>query len=731
MISLKPFQEKTVEELKEKVNKLLKYDDRKVCVFEAPTGSGKTLMVAEFLKRLVLHRDDDKKIAFIWISVRQLSNQSREKLEKYFEDTRILHCCEFEDLTDKRIGNNEILFFNWESINKEDNIYIRENEQENNLSTVIANTKEDGIEIVLIIDESHHTATSEKSIEIIEEAIAPKITLEVSATPKITKMDEKVTVQFEDVIADGMIKKEVAINPNIDKEKVGADSQDDIVISCALKKRKELENAYKKDGANINPLVLIQISDNRSGVLDKKDDLIKLLKDKFKITFENRKLAIYLSDKDDKVNLENIEKPDNETEVLIFKQAIAVGWDCPRAAILVLFRDWKSITFSIQTVGRIMRMPEFKHYNNEVLNKGYVFTNLADIEIAQDITKDYLMTNFSRRVEDYKNIDITSIYLRRQRERTRLTGEFKKLFIDIAKRELIKTRISLKPTELSGDMMVDGLIKKLDKVQIVEHKGELTVPISENDLQYRFDLFARSACSPFAPTRSSEIIRNSIYKFFEDVLRIDDWTKVQIIVLSKGNNDVIKEYINEAKESYKTKVIGQLGEKKEIEREPWNVPEDISYNSKYTEAKCPKSVMQPYFTKTPSKPEKEFIDLLDSSSNKVKWWFKNGESEKNFFAVLYNDDNGVEHGFYIDFIVMLKDGRIGLFDTKSGITAKVAKEKAEALANYIEDQNKRHGKKLFGGIAIIKDGSWRYNGSKTYTFDEKNLGKDWEFLAFS
>ena len=141
--------------------------------------------------------------------------------------------------------------------------------------------------------------------------------------------------------------------------------------------------------------------------------------------------------------------------------------------------------------------------------------------------------------------------------------------------------------------------------------------------------------------------------------------------------------------------------------------------------------MQPYFTKIPSKPEKDFIELLDAPSNKVKWWFKNGEGEKNFFAVLYKDENGAEHGFYVDFIIMMKDGRIGLFDTKSGITAKVAKEKAEALANYIGEQNKKHDKKLFGGIAIFKDGSWRYNGSKSYLFDEKNLGKDWQFLSLS
>ena len=64
----------------------------------------------------------------------------------------------FEDLDDKKIGEDEILFFNWESINKEDNIYIKENESDFNLSAVLENTRQDNRKIVLIIDESHYSA---------------------------------------------------------------------------------------------------------------------------------------------------------------------------------------------------------------------------------------------------------------------------------------------------------------------------------------------------------------------------------------------------------------------------------------------------------------------------------------------------------------------------------------------------------------------------------------------
>jgi hypothetical protein len=149
MIELKDYQDKAIEKLKTETIELLASSENKICVFKAPTGSGKTLMIAEALKRLVIERKDEAELSFVWISVNQLHDQSRIKLEKYYEDSRVLKCSDFEDLEDKKIGKNEILFFNWQSINKSGNIFIRENEQDNNLSNIVANTKDEGREIIL------------------------------------------------------------------------------------------------------------------------------------------------------------------------------------------------------------------------------------------------------------------------------------------------------------------------------------------------------------------------------------------------------------------------------------------------------------------------------------------------------------------------------------------------------------------------------------------------------
>jgi len=79
-------------------------------VFKAPTGSGKTIMMAEFLKQLVDDREVKQSLGFIWAAPRKLHTQSKEKLENYFETNRALKCSYFEDLDDRKISENEILF---------------------------------------------------------------------------------------------------------------------------------------------------------------------------------------------------------------------------------------------------------------------------------------------------------------------------------------------------------------------------------------------------------------------------------------------------------------------------------------------------------------------------------------------------------------------------------------------------------------------------------------------
>jgi len=743
-MQLKIYQENAIDDLLTKTKRLLGYSDSKKLVFKSPTGSGKTIMMAEFLKQLVDDRETRQSLGFIWTAPRKLHEQSRKKLEDYYETSRALKCSFFEDLDDRKISENEILFFNWESINKKDNIYIRDNEQEFNLSKVLGRTREENRKIILIIDESHFAAGAqdrkeEQAASKLRQDINADLTIEVSATP-ILKGDYEVDVQLEDVKNEGMIKKAVILNDNFDNfiregkiktQKLSGGSEE-LVIDAAIEKRQELIKAFQKENTKINPLILIQLPDRIGQMEDRMRERVEsILKHKYNISTEkgNNRLAIWLSG--EHVNKEDVEKADSEVEVLIFKQAIALGWDCPRAQILVLFRQWHNPIFSIQTVGRIMRMPEPDkgHYENEILNYGYVYTNLDHVEIQEDIAKDYITIYTSKRRTDYKPINLLSCYPKRHREKTRLSPLFQNVFLEKAKEYDLKNKIDIKAKKIDYKIIADYQTENVDALAGVKIFADREIKASGFDLQKLFDFFVRDNLTPFYPEdRSVKRVEESIYKFFEkDWGKIADrWEEIVQIVLSDKNFRHFVNVLDKAKEKYQAEVVKRESEMVDLEN--WNVPETLFYGREYTKVIVRKSVMQPFFSDGKWKTEAAFVDFLEKSPS-VEWWFKNRDRDATFFAVRYN--NGEEKPFYVDFVVKLKNGKIGLFDTKAGFTQKLASPKIDGLYKYIQTENKK-GKNFFGGIVTNTDNR-NYRGRWVY-FDrlvkesEDNDFSNWEDL---
>lgn len=739
------YQEAAVRDLVERANKCLTLSGNKTIVFKAPTGSGKTVMMAEFLKNFISRRSDEKTFSFIWAAPRKLHTQSKEKLERLYVDSKALKCSYFEDLTDRIIGENEILFLNWEKTNQADNIYIRENEQEFNLENIIHRTIDEGCILVLIIDESHHTAGAENTRNLIN-LINANLTIEVSATPEISG-DETVTVYREHVISENMIKKQIAINPDAENvikgqtvnsfqiETSDKDTTNELLIKMALAKRKQLKSFYEQEDSNVNPLLLVQLPDRRVDQ-DLKDEIISIFGDNHNITINNGKLAIYLSE--NKENLATITKNSSPVEVMIFKQAIALGWDCPRASILALFRDWRSIVFSIQTIGRIMRMPELRHYNIDDLNFGYIYTNLVDISIHQDIADGYATIFHSKRKEIYQNIELTSVHSKRQRERTRLALLYLKYFKEAADELDLRNNISKDVEDYKQKLISDGYISDIDKEfeslksdQETSHSGSIIEKkLNEKDVQIVFDNFVVESLAPLYPEpRSVDRIKEAIYRFLISKFPLEfqyGGLNSHLVVLNPINKQKFIDVINHAKQTYLEEV-----EKREKEldiNQNWEIPPSLSFSGDYDLSEKSLSILEPFYqSKSVSMPEIKFADFLDKKIDEIDWWFKNGERDRTYFAISC-ESKGEHFPFYVDWIVKYKDGRIGLFDTKAGITARDAKEKAEGLAKYIKSENQK-GKNLFGGIVIEKDGSFWYNDQEVYRYDENRLSElKWKIL---
>lgn len=767
-ITFREYQKQAIDRIYSKSYEFLKKDkkengdDYKI-IFRSPTGSGKTLMMSRIIERISFEYKDP--VSFIWLSKGQLADQSKRSFEKYLGGGG-LRFSSINEISDNEIKENEILFTNWEKlftkanrdnpdkdIKKGDytNVFMRENEQDRNLKVFCQNTHDSNRKIVLIIDESHLNITA-GAIEIIEDIIKPHLRIDVTATPKDINYDygdrDGEYVTLKQVRDQEMVKKEVVINADLKQEDINKSEEDGdtIVLKEALRKRSELENLYRKENSAIKPLVLIQLPNNNQTVsaTDKqKIDYVEqlLMSDEYDINYENGRLAKWLTGKE-KINKDNLSDPESNVEVLIFKQAIATGWDCPRAHILVKFRETKSQTFEIQTVGRIMRMPEFKHYKNNELNRAYVYANLDEISIEESAF-DYIKTKQSKRLDRYVDLNLNSIYLQRS-EYNDLMYDYRKFFFEefmqtigsvVDEQEFEKNlqkfksytsktgnKIDFNVTELNESLLLDLHIENIDLEQGLDSENKAKVKKSDFDIENLFMNFLAKHTGEFQQARSKSKIKASIYQTFEKLLGIEE-TRDQMKKIVLHNQWFFVDVIDNSVAKY-AKTRKKKAREEKI-NENWNIPIYEFLPKNNTEKKVNKSIVKPFYAGN-FQTENGFIENYLEKDSKIDWWYQNGEKNEIYFGILYLDDTGKKNTFYPDFIIQYLDGRIGIFDTKKGSTAESrdTELKANALSKYIELENKK-GKQLFGGIVVPDDNNtnFKLNENKKHNYSYPN--GDW------
>lgn len=756
MIELKEYQHSAVNELVKQTRGLLSNSGSKVCVFKAPTGSGKTIMMAELLQRL---SDEDlpNDYVFVWTSLYDLHSQSKAKLASYLRDTRY-NLLSLDEVTQDALTENSVLFVNWHSLtttkqNDESNqrewsnVFVKDREDGRSIVEVLEKTRDAGKQIILIVDEAHRNYLTENSQRFISEVIKPKMTIEVSATPLI-KVDAEdmmskkagfVNVPFDEVVTSGLIKQETSINQAIGKYVDVAASADELVIEAALAKRAELAKLYKQAEIPVNPLVLVQLpSDSeKTSTLDMsvREEVEQQLA-KHGINYENGKLAVWLSE--DKKNLELIEKNGSDVEVLIFKEAVAVGWDCPRAQVLVMLRAIRSLTFEIQTVGRILRMPEAKHYEVAELNKAFVYTNISGINInnkPEDL--DFFKTHFAHKKSGINDVQLPSVYLHRQ-DYGDLTASFSQILVEtlnerfgIADTDMVNVayekadvELELYADELKTPLLADVVLHNLDTVQ--DEIGTLNLEkiqadVSDANIQKEFDYLLKAWCLPYAPARSFSKVKTAIYKWFGYTgYDQSKWHEVQrIIACSRKNQTVFDEVMKTAKLKYEKIKPAEIASKKTTTHSTFSLPETDMFGDNYELVQAKRySYQQCYLRKDRSEPE-QYLERMLEDSNKVEWWYKNGEAQQQYFALSYqtvDEETKLTKlaNFYPDYIVRYTDGSIGIYDTKAGrtVTEQATHDKSDALRAYIAAENS-NGANLSGGILNKRnDGIYLFTGAK-------------------
>lgn len=760
------YQEKAVGQLVETTVNLLGFNgNRRQVVLKAPTGAGKTVMASEMLATLTeeLQSRSDlpfRQVAFIWIAPNKLHQQSYFKMKNFFTETKLLKPVMFDELdqSDGIIHKGEVLFVNWESINSKNNLIVRDNEQGLSLYDIARKTREENIPIIVVIDEEHlfWTKTADKSKAVLEK-INAKVEIRISATPK-TKPEYLVNIDRQEVIREEMIKEGVLLNPDVTSGYANDIALNEHLINKALEKRQQIADAYKKEGVNINPLLLIQLPNDTTDAMTADDtkimeQVVQYLDVMQGINTDNHRLAVWLSKQ--KTNLEDIERNDNLTEVLLFKQAIALGWDCPRAAVLLIFRKLTSDTFTVQTVGRILRMPEQRFYRNPLLNKGYVYTDISKdkIQIVAD-DMDYLHKTVLQAVRrnNLDNVQLVSYYeVRRSADRNRLGPDFRRVLtktfedmwttttpltipflfededeesdyqqIDVqstivknrqaAERQRIRLDVKNVNIEIPADIFFQNDVNTTIETG---QKAKFTRTAGEVDRVY-ID-WCRQMLSGYEKAHSTGVLANYLLEAMENLFGLFE-TEAKKVVLYHENRPKFADVVSRALDRYsrQLKHRQQEAKKRSFEQYEWEVPEDRTYTEEnhVIKDKMEDHALLPFIELlTASTPEQEFALFLESHRDSIDWWYKNGDSGREHYAVAYTNSQGDKSLFYVDFVIKMNNGQVFLFDTKTENSDPDAPQKHNALLDYMQNEE-NSPKHLQGGI-IIHDinhsGNWLYS----------------------
>ena len=662
------FQNQCIEYL---IDKTLESTSKQVITVKAPTGAGKTVILIKYVDSYL--KNTGGKTAFVWLCPGKgnLEEQSKERMEELAPnlDTRNLM---YSMATGFEPGS--VTFINWELVTKKGNNALKDSERAN-LFEKIAEAHKNGVSFVIIIDEEHLNNT--KKADDVINAFSAKNIIRVSATANKVSHQEFYEIEEDDVINAGFITRAIYVNEGVDERKeIQADY--DYLLNLADDKRKEIQAAYDGFKINVRPLVLIQFPMGQPETIKAVEEKLE----KMGYTYDNGMVNIWMSD--DKIISDDLIKLDGTPAFLLMKQAISTGWDCPRAKILVKLREGGSEDFQIQTIGRIRRMPEGKHYGLNILDYCYIYT----------LDTQYKMGLLSSLDKAYQ---VRRLFIRDEARNFSLTKEMRDLDFDgLGEREtLIKVYEYFKKTyNLGSDKknnkenleaggynfsheidskILQGIFKTTEELANSGVDDKIKIKTTVNTHSHGIYLLHSIDEIKKVTGMQSQKVKNILRRLFSKGKK----RKYKFIDLE--NSDFYAFVINNVKKlkmDFKAVTSQMSGTQMTFRLAPktanFTIPEMEVY--KYCEVKnrvlmrvnAYKNYTNEFITeKTRSKPERLFERYCETNKN-IEWCYKNGDTGQQYLSIVYLDGIDKQWLFYPDYIIKMKDGTVWIIETKGG-----------------------------------------------------------------
>jgi len=427
--SLFPFQEDALAELQKRIktaNSMLTSgsDEQVIISFSAPTGSGKTIVMAALLENILRGAadfDSQPNAIFVWLSdMPELNEQSRLKIEGKSDKIRVsdLHTIDSNFDAEYLEGGN-IYFLNTQKLGADKLLTQKSDARQYTIWETLTNTaqKHRG-HFYLVIDEAHRGTNRGARAENTARSIMQKfifgsmenglrkmpLVIGMTATPQrfhdlVRNTNSPiftVAILPEDARGSGLLKDRIIIH----YPEAGI-TPEMTMFRKAVEGWKAKSASWEKyclsqNEKAVKPVLVIQIQDTKDGLISGTDlaECLLIIEECINRPLRDREVVHCLDNKAaldvGRWKIPSIEpsriEESERVNFVVFKMSLSTGWDCPRAEVMMSFRGAQDFTYIAQLLGRMVRTPLARRISaDEELNDVRLFLPHYDEATVREV----------------------------------------------------------------------------------------------------------------------------------------------------------------------------------------------------------------------------------------------------------------------------------------------------------------------------------------------------------